>query len=53
MDILYYPDERDEKGELIKAGHYALLIAVESTWKWKGLVYSLGDYVAVFSETTD
>ena len=21
-DILYYPEERDDKGELIKAGHY-------------------------------
>ena len=25
MDILYYPEERDGKGELIKAGHYVLL----------------------------
>ena len=25
MDILYYPEERDDKGELIKAGHYMLL----------------------------
>ena len=24
-DILYYPEERDDKGELIKAGHYMLL----------------------------
>ena len=24
-DILYYPEERDEKGELIKAGHHVLL----------------------------
>ena len=23
--ILYYPEERDNKGELIKAGHYVLL----------------------------
>ena len=22
IDILYYPEERDNKGELIKAGHY-------------------------------
>ena len=22
--ILYYPEERDDKGELIKAGHYVL-----------------------------
>ena len=25
IDILYYPEERDGKGELIKAGHYVLL----------------------------
>ena len=25
IDILYYPNERDDKGELIKAGHYMLL----------------------------
>ena len=25
IDILYYPEERDDKGELIKAGHYLLL----------------------------
>ena len=25
IDILYYPEERDDKGELIKAGHYMLL----------------------------
>ena len=24
-DILYYPEERDDKGELFKAGHYMLL----------------------------
>ena len=24
-DILYYPEEHDDKGELIKAGHYVLL----------------------------
>ena len=24
-DILYYPEERDDEGELIKAGHYVLL----------------------------
>ena len=24
-DILYYREERDDKGELIKAGHYVLL----------------------------
>ena len=25
IDILYYPEERDDKGKLIKAGHYVLL----------------------------
>ena len=25
IDILYYPEERDDKGELIKAEHYMLL----------------------------
>ena len=25
IDILYYAEERDDKGELIKAGHYMLL----------------------------
>ena len=25
IDILYYPEERDDKGELIKAVHYVLL----------------------------
>ena len=25
IDILYYPEESDNKGELIKAGHYVLL----------------------------
>ena len=25
MDIFYYPEECDDKGELIKAGHYVLL----------------------------
>ena len=25
IDILYYPEERDNKGKLIKAGHYVLL----------------------------
>ena len=44
IDILYYPEERDDKGELIKAGHYVLL---------RRATYSLGDYVAVRSETND
>ena len=25
IEIFYYPEERDDKGELIKAGHYLLL----------------------------
>ena len=54
IDILYYPEERDDKEELMKAGHYVLL------WRATLLnqpenekVYSLRDYVAVYSETTD
>ena len=51
IDILYYPEERDDKGELIKAGHYMLVR--------RGALLSqpenekVGDYVAVCSETTD
>ena len=53
-DILYYPEERDDKWELIKAGHYvflkrATLLSEPENEK----VYSLGDYVAVCSETND
>ena len=44
IDILYYPEERDDKGELTKARHYLLL---------RRATYSLGDYVAVSSETND
>ena len=52
--ILYYPEERDDKGELIKAGRYmlrrrAILLSQPENEK----VYSLGDYVAVRSETND
>ena len=43
IDILYYPEERDDKGELIKAGHQPE----------NEKVHSLGDYVAVRSETND
>ena len=54
IDILYYPEERDDKGELIKAGHYVLLRrATLLSQPENGKVYSLGDYVAVCSETTD
>ena len=51
IDILNYPEERDDKGELIKAGHYmlfgraALLSQPEDD--------KVGGYVAVCSETTD
>ena len=48
MDILYYPEERDDKGELIKAGHYMLLRrAARLSQPENENVYSLGDYVAV------
>ena len=54
INILCYPEERDRKGELIKTGHYMLLrrptlLSQPENEK----VYSLGDYVAVCSETTD
>ena len=54
IDILYDPEERDDKGELIKAGHYVLLRrATLLSQPENEKVYSLGDYVAVCSETTD
>ena len=54
IDILYYPEERDDKGELIKAGHCMLLRrAALMSQPENEKVYSLGDYVAVCSETTD
>ena len=54
IDILYYPEGRDDKGELIKAGHYVLLMrAALLSQPENEKVYSLGDYVAVCSETTD
>ena len=52
--ILYYPEERDDKGKLIKAGHYVLLRrATLLSQPENGKVYFLGDYVAVRSETND
>ena len=54
IDILYYPEECDDKGELIKAGHYVLLRrAALLSQPENEKVYSLGDYVAVCSETND
>ena len=54
IDILYYPEERDDKGELIKAGHYVLLRRATLLRQPENeKVYSLGDYVAVRSETND
>ena len=48
LEILYYPEERDDKGELIKAGHYVLLRrATLLSQPENEKVYSLGDYVAV------
>ena len=53
-DILYYPKERDDKGELIKAEHYVLLRrATLLSQPENEKVYSLGDYVSVRSETND
>ena len=43
IDILYYPEERDDKGELIKAGHYVLLSrATLLSQPENKKVYSLG-----------
>ena len=54
IDILYYPEERDDKGELIKAGHYVLLRrATLLSQPENEKVYSLGGYAAVCSETND
>ena len=54
IEILYYPEERDDKGELIKTGHYVLLRRTTLLSQPKNeKVYSLGDYVAVRSETND
>ena len=54
IDILHYPKERDDKGELIKAGHYVLLRrATLLSQPDNGKVYFLGDYVSVQSETND
>ena len=54
IDILYYPEERGDKGDLIKAGRYMLLRrATLLSPPENEKVYSLGDHVAVCSETTD
>ena len=54
IDILYYPEERDDKGELLKTGHYMLLRrATLLSQPENEKVNSLGDCVAVCSETTD
>ena len=51
IDILYYPEERDDKGELIKTGHYVLLRRATLLSQPKSeKVYSLGVAVA---ETND
>ena len=51
IDILYYPEERDDKGELIKAGHCVLLR--RATLLSQPENEKVHDYVAVCSETTD
>ena len=54
IDILYYPGERDDKGKLIKTGHYVLLRrATLFSQPENEKIYSLGDYVTVRSETND
>ena len=54
IDILYYPEKRDDEGELIKAGHYVLLKrATLLSQPENEIVYCLGDYVTFRSETND
>ena len=53
IDILCYSEEHDDKGELIKATYVLLWRATLLTQPENEKVYSLGDYVAVCSETTD
>ena len=54
IDIFYYPEEHDNKGELMKAGHYVLLRrATLLSQPENEKVYSLVDYVAIRSETND
>ena len=54
IDILCYPEEHDDKGELIKVGHYVLLRRATLLGQPENeKFYSLGDYVAVHSETNN
>ena len=54
IDILYYPEECDDKGQLIKAGHWvSLRRATLLSQPENDKAYSLGDYVAVRSEIND
>ena len=54
IDLLYYTEERDDKGQQIKAGHYVLLRRTTLLSQPENeKIYSLGDYVAVRSETND
>ena len=59
-EIIYYSEERDDKGELIKAVHYYLVllcrhVLLNELWSQpeNDKVYSLGNYIAVRSETND
>ena len=53
-EILYYPEEHDDKGKLIKSRHYVLLgRATLFRQPENEKVYSLGDYVTVRSKTND
>ena len=54
IHILYCPEECDDKGKLINAGHYVLLRrATLLSQPENEKFHSLGDYVAVRSETND
>ena len=54
IDILYHPEEREDKVKLIKAGHYVFLRrATLLSQPENEKVYSLGDYAVVRSKTND
>ena len=52
IDILHYPKERDDKGGLIKVGHYVWYTSLSSQPENEKFDL-LGDCVSVRSETND
>ena len=43
IDIVYYPEERDDKGQLMKTEHYVILRRVTLSQPENEKVYFLGD----------